>query len=80
MVMCEICNVWQHGLCMGYNDADELKNRDYYCEQCKPELHQELLKYVLLPNQPPLPFVLALFSAAVIPDAPPKSCSQKQPS
>lgn len=45
MVQCEMCKVWQHGLCMGYNSEDQL-DEDYYCEECKPELHVQLLKYV----------------------------------
>lgn len=43
MVQCEMCKVWQHGLCMGYNSEDQL-DEDYYCEECKPELHVQLLK------------------------------------
>lgn len=43
MVQCETCNVWQHGLCMGFKSEVELQD-DYHCEQCKPERHQELFK------------------------------------
>ncbi len=46
MVQCETCKVWQHGLCMGYESEDQLQNDDYYCEQCRPDLHTDLLKYV----------------------------------
>ena len=46
MVQCETCKVWQHGLCMGYQSEDQVHDDDYYCEQCRPELHTELLKYV----------------------------------
>lgn len=46
MVQCETCKVWQHGLCMGYDSEDQVHDADYYCEQCRPELHGELLKYV----------------------------------
>lgn len=47
MVQCEICNVWQHGLCMGFESEAQLAAAaDYYCEQCKPERHQDLLKCV----------------------------------
>jgi PHD-finger len=46
MVQCETCKVWQHGLCMGYESEDQLHDDDYYCEQCRPEMHTELLKYV----------------------------------
>ncbi|KZT28976.1 hypothetical protein NEOLEDRAFT_1128469 [Neolentinus lepideus HHB14362 ss-1] len=46
MVQCETCNVWQHGLCMGYENEEELQGIgvDYYCEQCRPDLHEALLK------------------------------------
>ncbi|KAF9227316.1 hypothetical protein BS17DRAFT_694740 [Gyrodon lividus] len=48
MVQCETCNVWQHGLCMGFDSEAQLAAAaDYYCEQCKPERHQELFKSVL---------------------------------
>lgn len=46
MVQCETCKVWQHGLCMGYESEDQLHDDDYYCEKCRPEQHQELLKYM----------------------------------
>ncbi|KAG6841895.1 hypothetical protein C0991_005625 [Blastosporella zonata] len=44
MVQCETCKVWQHGLCMGFESEDQLYDDDYYCEECKPELHSDLLK------------------------------------
>lgn len=44
MVQCETCDVWQHGLCVGYEDEGQVANIDYYCEQCRPDLHQDLLK------------------------------------
>ncbi|OJA19253.1 hypothetical protein AZE42_11087, partial [Rhizopogon vesiculosus] len=43
MVQCEICYVWQHGLCMGHQHEADLQD-EYHCEKCKPEHHQELLK------------------------------------
>ncbi|KAG9316655.1 hypothetical protein JVU11DRAFT_2709 [Chiua virens] len=46
MVQCEICNVWQHGLCMGFQSEDQLTMSSYYCEQCKPEHHQDLIKRI----------------------------------
>lgn len=46
MVQCETCDAWQHGLCVGYEDEGQVANIDYYCEQCRPDLHQDLLKYV----------------------------------
>ncbi|GLB37456.1 putative PHD-finger [Lyophyllum shimeji] len=44
MVQCETCKVWQHGLCMGFESEDQLHDDDYYCEECKPELHTDLFK------------------------------------
>ncbi|KAJ7072284.1 hypothetical protein C8F01DRAFT_1243348 [Mycena amicta] len=43
MVQCEICKVWQHGLCMGYDSEAQLHDDDYYCEQCRPDFHSEYL-------------------------------------
>lgn len=41
-IECERCNVWQHSICVGiFTKKDEPKN--YYCEQCEPEAHQELV-------------------------------------
>ncbi|KAI0047757.1 hypothetical protein FA95DRAFT_1190226 [Auriscalpium vulgare] len=44
MVQCETCHCWQHGLCMGFESEDQLPKDDYLCEQCRPDLHVELLK------------------------------------
>lgn len=46
MIQCEQCSVWQHGVCMGVANVDESPEH-YYCEQCKPENHAALLRYVL---------------------------------
>ena len=47
MVQCEGCKVWQHCECLELNE-DELDDEDklYYCEICKPELHEEFLAKV----------------------------------
>ena len=38
-VMCDSCNQWQHGGCVGiFNEATNPE--EYFCEECKPELHQ----------------------------------------
>lgn len=43
-IACENCSAWQHNVCMGITTDEEiLKNMDYYCEQCKPENHKDLL-------------------------------------
>ncbi|KIJ49549.1 hypothetical protein M422DRAFT_27915 [Sphaerobolus stellatus SS14] len=42
MVMCETCSVWQHAICVNLS-ADQAE-QDYYCEQCRPDLHPDLIK------------------------------------
>lgn len=43
-IACENCTAWQHNVCMGITtDEAALKDMDYYCEQCRPENHKELL-------------------------------------
>lgn len=43
-IACSDCEVWQHNVCMGITtDKDVLENMEYWCEQCKPENHKELL-------------------------------------
>ena len=44
MVQCEICKAWQHGQCMHY-DALESVPVLYYCEECKPELWADVVRY-----------------------------------
>ncbi|KAJ2359335.1 Histone deacetylase complex subunit [Coemansia erecta] len=38
MIQCEICQVWQHTLCMGIRDEAHIPDK-YYCEKCHPEDH-----------------------------------------
>ena len=38
-VCCDKCSVWQHGGCVGLTNEATLPE-EYYCEQCKPELHK----------------------------------------
>ncbi|KZP14186.1 hypothetical protein FIBSPDRAFT_116534 [Athelia psychrophila] len=44
ILQCETCDVWQHGLCVGYENEAQVADINYYCEQCRPDLHQELLR------------------------------------
>ena len=46
-IQCETCKVWQHGQCVGYA-KEELAPDHYHCEQCRPDLHVELLKCVMV--------------------------------
>jgi hypothetical protein len=43
MIMCDKCSVWQHNKCLQLPEGDYWKNKDYYCEQCHPDDHVELL-------------------------------------
>ncbi|KAJ2549294.1 Histone deacetylase complex subunit, partial [Coemansia sp. RSA 1836] len=38
MIQCEICQVWQHTLCMGIRDEAHIPDK-YYCEKCHPSDH-----------------------------------------
>ncbi|KAG8985716.1 hypothetical protein FRB93_005650 [Tulasnella sp. JGI-2019a] len=43
MIQCETCQVWQHGICVGFQSQEDCPET-YYCEQCRPDLHVELLQ------------------------------------
>ena len=43
MVFCEQCSAWQHNLCMGVTEEDDKLPNEYYCEQCHPQDHADLL-------------------------------------
>ncbi|CAK7235307.1 Transcription factor bye1 [Sporothrix bragantina] len=43
-IACDTCTAWQHNVCMGMSVYSEDLPKDYYCEQCKPENHKELLE------------------------------------
>ena len=52
MVICDNCSAWQHNICMGISEnADELPEH-YFCEQCKPEDHKELLAHMARGEKP----------------------------
>ncbi|KAK8030260.1 hypothetical protein PG993_011551 [Apiospora rasikravindrae] len=42
-IACEKCGAWQHNVCMGMSIFDDDLPKEYFCEQCKPEDHKELL-------------------------------------
>ncbi|KAK8078696.1 transcription factor gsfR2 [Apiospora phragmitis] len=42
-IACEKCGAWQHNVCLGMSIFDDDLPKEYFCEQCKPEDHQELL-------------------------------------
>ena len=41
---CDACTVWQHNVCMGINDDEDDIPEHYFCEECRPEEHQETLQ------------------------------------
>lgn len=44
-IACDSCHAWQHNVCVGMSVYDEdLEDVEYYCEQCKPDNHKELLQ------------------------------------
>ncbi|PGH07776.1 hypothetical protein AJ79_06164 [Helicocarpus griseus UAMH5409] len=43
MICCDKCSAWQHNDCMGLNFPKGQEPDQYFCEQCKPENHKELL-------------------------------------
>lgn len=40
-IQCDVCKVWQHGGCVGIMD-EAMSPDNYYCEQCRPDLHKVL--------------------------------------
>ena len=44
MICCDKCEAWQHNLCMGISENDDELPEKYYCEQCRPSAHRELLQ------------------------------------
>ncbi|KAI0744039.1 hypothetical protein C8Q80DRAFT_1107573 [Daedaleopsis nitida] len=43
MVQCDMCKAWQHGSCMHY-DASENVPLQYFCEECRPELWEDVVR------------------------------------
>ena len=38
-ISCDGCSVWQHGGCVGIIEDSQVPDK-YYCEECKPRLHE----------------------------------------
>lgn len=49
MVQCEGCTTWQHIVCMGFENEENLPET-YFCDVCRPELYQGLQKAQKMKN------------------------------
>jgi hypothetical protein len=52
MICCDQCSAWQHNDCMGLKFAKGEEPAEYYCEQCRPENHKELLERMARGEKP----------------------------
>ena len=43
-ISCETCFAWQHNVCVGVSSYEDEIPENYWCEQCRPENHKELLE------------------------------------
>lgn len=50
MICCDNCSAWQHNSCMGLSEDYEAAT--YFCEQCRPEDHQELVDAIARGEKP----------------------------
>lgn len=44
MICCDNCSAWQHNICMGLPEDEDLCPEHYFCEQCRPGDHKALLE------------------------------------
>ncbi|KAJ9144106.1 Transcription factor BYE1 [Pleurostoma richardsiae] len=51
-IACDQCGVWQHNVCVGISVYKEDIPDKYYCEQCRPEDHKELLDGIARGEKP----------------------------
>ncbi|KZZ97366.1 Spen-like protein [Moelleriella libera RCEF 2490] len=42
-ISCETCYAWQHNVCVGVSSFEDEIPDNYWCEQCRPQDHKELL-------------------------------------
>ncbi|KAL4896155.1 transcription factor S-II, central domain-containing protein [Aspergillus ambiguus] len=52
MICCDQCSAWQHNDCMGLKFAKGEEPDQYFCEQCRPENHKELLNKMARGEKP----------------------------
>lgn len=51
MICCDSCAAWQHNECMEIPDKLP-EGEQYFCEQCRPDLHEELLSKIAQGEKP----------------------------
>ena len=50
MICCDNCSAWQHNSCMGL--PEDYEPPKYFCEQCKPQNHKELVAAIQRGEKP----------------------------
>ncbi|KAI9735122.1 MAG: hypothetical protein M1834_001710 [Cirrosporium novae-zelandiae] len=51
-ICCEECGAWQHNDCMEITEDEDNLPEKYYCEQCHPQDHQDLLDKIKRGEKP----------------------------
>ncbi|KFA74340.1 hypothetical protein S40288_03714 [Stachybotrys chartarum IBT 40288] len=51
-ISCETCFAWQHNVCVGVSSYEDEIPENYWCEQCRPEDHKELLEGIAKGEKP----------------------------
>ncbi|KAM3443798.1 hypothetical protein MY4824_000246 [Beauveria thailandica] len=51
-ISCETCYAWQHNVCVGVSSYEDEIPEYYWCEQCRPQDHKELLDGMAKGEQP----------------------------
>jgi len=51
-IACDNCGAWQHNICMGMSQYSEDLPKEYFCEQCRPEEHKDLLAGIAKGEKP----------------------------
>ena len=51
MICCDSCSAWEHNDCMEI-PAELPDGEQYFCEQCRPDLHEELLAKIARGEKP----------------------------
>ncbi|KAI5459374.1 SPOC domain-containing protein [Mariannaea sp. PMI_226] len=51
-IACETCGAWQHNVCVGVSSYDDEIPEHYWCEQCRPQDHKELLDGIAKGEKP----------------------------